>query len=87
MSAGTKVTVAIVVSFVVVLGIYYGFGGPNGLPTGSSEVMPPAEDDPTTACSNRPPRRSSRGRAGRIQLPVVRHRGCCVRCELYLQCS
>ncbi len=46
MSAGTKVTIAIVVSFVVVLGIYYGFGGPNGLPAGSSEAMPPAEDDP-----------------------------------------
>ena len=46
MSAGTKVTVAIVVLFVAVLGIYYGFGGPKGAPAGSSEIMPPAEDDP-----------------------------------------
>ena len=46
MSVGTKVTVAIVVLFVAVLGIYYGFGGPKGAPAGSSEIMPPAEDEP-----------------------------------------
>jgi nucleoid-associated protein YgaU len=44
MSAGTKVSVAIVVLFAAVLGVYYGFGGPNGpLPAAS---LPPAEADP-----------------------------------------
>ncbi len=42
MSAGTKVSVAIVVLFVAVLGIYYGFGGPEG--AGPAELLPPAED-------------------------------------------
>ena len=42
MSAGTKVSVAIVVLFVAVLGIYYGFGGPDG--AGPAELLPPAED-------------------------------------------
>ena len=42
MSAGTKVSVAIVVLFAAVLGIYYGFGGPDG--AGPAELLPPAED-------------------------------------------
>jgi len=42
MSAGTKVSVAIVVLFVAVLGIYYGFGGPDG--ARPAELLPPAED-------------------------------------------
>ncbi len=44
MSAGTKVSVAIVVLFVAVLGIYYGLGGPDG--AGPAELLPPAEEDP-----------------------------------------
>lgn len=46
MSAGTKVTVAIVVLFVAVLGIYYGFGGPGPTGLAPTEVLPPAEQDP-----------------------------------------
>jgi len=46
MSAGTKVTVAIVVLFAVVLGIYYGFGGPGSAGLTPMEVLPPAEQDP-----------------------------------------
>ncbi len=42
MSAGTKVSIAIVVLFAAVLGIYYGFGGPDG--EGPAELLPPAED-------------------------------------------
>ena len=46
MSAGTKVSVAIVVLFVSVLGIYYGFGGPDGAGPLPAELLPPAEEDP-----------------------------------------
>ena len=46
MSAGTKVTVAIVVLFVAVLGIYYGFGGPGPTGLAPTDVLPPAEHDP-----------------------------------------
>lgn len=46
MSAGTKVTVAIVVLFVAVLGVYYGFGGPGSTELTPTEVLPPAEQDP-----------------------------------------
>ncbi len=42
MTAGTKVSVAIVVLFAAVLGIYYGIGGPDG--AGPAELLPPAED-------------------------------------------
>jgi nucleoid-associated protein YgaU len=43
MSAGTKVTIAVVVLFAALLGVYYGFGGP-----GSGAVpdeLPPADED------------------------------------------
>ena len=46
MTAGTKVTIAIVVLFATVLGIYYGFGGPKGASAGGTAIMPAAEDDP-----------------------------------------
>lgn len=46
MSAGTKVTVAIVVLFAAVLGVYYGFGGPGSAGLTPAEVLPPAEQDP-----------------------------------------
>ncbi len=45
MSAATKVTVAIVVLFAAVLGIYYGFGGPDGAGPAPNELLPPAEED------------------------------------------
>jgi nucleoid-associated protein YgaU len=44
MSAGTKVTIAIVVLFAAVLGIYYGFGGPDGAGQLPGGLLPPAED-------------------------------------------
>ena len=46
MSPATKVSVAIVVLFVSVLGIYYGFGGPDGAGPLPAELLPPAEEDP-----------------------------------------
>ena len=46
MSAGTKVTIAVVVLFAAVLGIYYGFGGPDGAGRLAAELLPPAEEDP-----------------------------------------
>ena len=46
MTAATKVTVAIVVLFAAVLGIYYGFGGPGGAGLAPSELLPPAEAEP-----------------------------------------
>lgn len=46
MSAATKVTIAIVVLFAAVLGIYYGFGGPDGTAAVPPELLPPAEADP-----------------------------------------
>jgi nucleoid-associated protein YgaU len=43
MSAGTKVTIAVVVLFAALLGVYYGFGGPG---TGAvPDEAPPAEVD------------------------------------------
>ena len=52
MSAGTKVSVAIVVLFAAVLGIYYGFGGPDGAGPLPGELLPPAEEDPIVGTAN-----------------------------------
>ena len=52
MSAGTKVSVAIVVLFAAVLGIYYGFGGPDGAGPLPGELLPPAEEDPIIGTAN-----------------------------------
>jgi nucleoid-associated protein YgaU len=52
MSAGTKVTIAIVVLFAAVLGIYYGFGGPDGAGQLSAGLLPPAEEDPLVETSS-----------------------------------
>ncbi|MEE8458659.1 MAG: LysM peptidoglycan-binding domain-containing protein [Phycisphaerales bacterium] len=61
MSAGTKVTVAIVVLFAVVLGVYYGFGGPDGrLP---AALLPPAEEDPFVEPRSTDPLVQDAGRA------------------------
>lgn len=45
MSAGTKVTIAVVVLFGAMLGVYYGFGGPDGMKLVGLETVPPAERD------------------------------------------
>ena len=45
MSAGTKVTIAVIVLFAAMMGVYYVFGGPG---TGAaSDVLPPADVDRT----------------------------------------
>jgi nucleoid-associated protein YgaU len=43
MSAGTKVTIAVVVLFAALLGVYYGFGGPGS--EGAPDELPPADQD------------------------------------------
>jgi nucleoid-associated protein YgaU len=45
MSAATKVTIAVVVLFAALLGVYYGFGGPGG-GFAPADELPPAEDGP-----------------------------------------
>lgn len=52
MSAGTKVTVAIVVLFAAVLGIYYGFGGPDGTGAMPADLLPPAEQEPAVVAGS-----------------------------------
>lgn len=51
MSAATKVTIAIVVLFAAVLGVYYGFGGPDGTAAVPPELLPPAEQDPVASAT------------------------------------
>lgn len=48
MTAGTKVTIAVIVLFAVVLGVYYSFGGP-GAGLTRFDAMPPAEQQDATA--------------------------------------
>ncbi|MHC4218637.1 MAG: LysM peptidoglycan-binding domain-containing protein [Planctomycetota bacterium] len=43
MSAGTKVTIAVVVLFATLLGVYYGFGGPGS--EAAPDELPPADQD------------------------------------------
>ena len=54
MSAGTKVTIAIVVLFAAVLGVYYGFGGPGAKPVAGSDQLPPAETAAAAALPEAP---------------------------------
>jgi nucleoid-associated protein YgaU len=46
MSAGTKVTIAVVVLFAALLGVYYGFGGP-GSGVSGGDLTPPADGQVT----------------------------------------
>ena len=54
MSAGTKVSVAIIVLFGVVLGVYYAFGGPPQKDADTSGELSPALEDPAGAMNVAP---------------------------------